>query len=400
MISRIYFIALFLFSQSSFAQEKTQVLLISFDGFRHDYVEKFNAPNFKAFIKNGTSAKSLIPSFPSKTFPNHYSIVTGLYPGHHGLISNTFYDSKKEEKYAIRNRNMVEDPYYYGGMPLWQLTQKNNYKAASFFWVGSEAPIQGSYPDFYKIYDGKVSNYARVDTIISWLKLPEDRRPLFTSLYFDLVDTQGHRYGPNSDELKEAVLEADKISGYLMAALKENDIKINVIITSDHGMEEVNTLNRIDFEAILSQIPLDATVVENSIISFVHLPKDEIESTYQKIKLLEHNFKVYKKGKMPKKWHFNKHYRIGDLVLLANPGYAFRKEIIAEKLTGEHGYDPYTTPRMHGILYANGPNIANNKHTKSIKNVNIYPLITKLLGFENPGIDGDFRKVKKFYSKK
>jgi ectonucleotide pyrophosphatase/phosphodiesterase family member 4 len=400
MITRFYIIFLFVLSHSAFTQEKTQVLLISFDGFRHDYVEKFNAPNFKTFIKNGTSARSLVPSFPSKTFPNHYSIITGLYPGHHGLISNSFYDSKKGVEYGIRNRKMVEDPFYYGGMPLWQLTQKNGYKSASYFWVGSEAPIQGSYPDFYKIYDGKVDNYVRIDTVISWLKLPKNERPLFTSLYFDLVDTQGHRFGPNSVELKEAVLEADKILGYLMSALQENNLNINVIISSDHGMQEVNTLNQIDYQTILNQIPTDATVVENSIISFVHLPKNKIEPTYQKIKSLENNFNVFEKVEMPKKWHFNEHYRIGDLVLLANPGYAFKKVKVDEKLTGEHGYDPYTNKNMHGILYAQGPNIAIGKHTKSIKNVDIYPLITKLLGFENPAIDGKFKNIKQFYLKK
>jgi predicted AlkP superfamily pyrophosphatase or phosphodiesterase len=213
MLNKLYVLLIVLSSQFAKAQDKTQVLLISFDGFRHDYVERFEAPNFKAFIAQGTAAKSLVPSFPSKTFPNHYSIITGLYPGHHGLISNSFYDSKRNEKYSIRNRKVVEDPYYYGGTPLWQLTQENGHKAASFFWVGSEAPIKGSFPDFYKIYDGSVSNYARVDSVISWMGLPALERPLFTSLYFDLVDTQCHRFGPNSQELREAVLEADTILG-------------------------------------------------------------------------------------------------------------------------------------------------------------------------------------------
>jgi predicted AlkP superfamily pyrophosphatase or phosphodiesterase len=184
-----------------------------------------------------------------------------------------------------------------------------------------------------------------------------------------------------------------------MNKLAEHKLNPTVIISSDHGMAEVNTLDSIDLNALLGQIPSSATVVENSIISFIHLPATEIESTYLKIKALERNFKVYKKGEMSKKWHFNSHYRIGDLVLLANPGYAFRKTKVEEKITGEHGYDPYTTPDMHGIFYAKGPNIKVNRTVKSVENVNIFPLITKILDFENPEIDGRFRKVKAFYKK-
>ena len=183
-------------------QERPYVIMISFDGFRHDYVEKFDAPNFKSFIANGASAEAMMPSFPSKTFPNHYTMVTGLYPGNHGLVDNSFYDPTLDVQYGMRNRALVENPAFYGGLPLWQLVQKNGMKSASYFWVGSETAIAGSFPDYYHIYDGDVNNDDRITAVIDWLKLPQDQRPNYISLYFSLVDSESHASGPNSEKTK------------------------------------------------------------------------------------------------------------------------------------------------------------------------------------------------------
>ncbi|WP_417886106.1 ectonucleotide pyrophosphatase/phosphodiesterase [Zunongwangia sp.] len=381
------------FSQQS---EPGYLLLVSFDGFRHDYVEKYDAKNFKEFIKEGSAAKSLIPGFPSKTFPNHYSIVTGLYPGNHGLVANAFYDSIKNTTYRINKRELVEDPFYYGGTPLWQLTQQNNYKSASYFWVGSEAPIQGSFPDYYLKYDGSVPNKKRIRKVIKWFQLPEKERPHFVSLYFSMVDSEGHRSGPNSKALASKVKEADRLVGFLMKKLKKLDVPVDVIITSDHGMKEIKTkTHSIDLEPVLKTIPKTATVVPG-IITQIYLPENKIEETYSTLKSLETHFKVYKKGQMPKKWHYNNNYRIGDVVVLADPGYIFNDRDIAETI-GVHGYDPFESEDMHGILYAKGPHIQQGKLIESIENVNIYPLITKILGFENPKIDGNFSNIEEFY---
>ncbi|MFT7248602.1 MAG: putative AlkP superfamily pyrophosphatase or phosphodiesterase [Psychromonas sp.] len=388
-----------LLSFSSTAQEKPYVLLISFDGFRHDYVSRFNTPNFDDFIKEGTAAQSLRPSFPSKTFPNHYTLVTGLYPGNHGLVGNQFYDKSRKAEYGIRNRSSVQDAYFYGGMPLWQLTQENGYKSASYFWVGSEAAIKGRFPDYYYLYDGQVDNYERVDQCIKWLNIPIAKRPRFISLYFSLVDSQGHKTGPNSPELENTVEEADKILGYIMENLKSINLPVNIIITSDHGMTEVNTMDWIDSKPIIAQIPEDAVVVSDRILSQIYLDKSQIGRTYTALKALENNFKTYRKKDMPKSWHYSKNDRVGDVLLVAEPGYAFRDMAEPEKLTGEHGYDPYLTPEMGGIFYANGPNIKKKGQLGTIQNIDVYPLVTKILGFKNPKIDGKFRRVKGFYRK-
>jgi predicted AlkP superfamily pyrophosphatase or phosphodiesterase len=167
------------------AQKKSTpyVILISFDGFRHDYVQKFDPPHFKEFIRKGAAADGLIPSFPSKTFPNHYTLVTGLYPGHHGLVDNQFYDPVQLKRYGMGDRKAVLDTTFYGGMPLWQLAHKHGLKSASYFWVGSEVPLRGNYPDYYFPYNQSVPNKDRVDQTIAWLKLPEKDRPHYFTVF-------------------------------------------------------------------------------------------------------------------------------------------------------------------------------------------------------------------------
>lgn len=395
----LFFLILLCVPASLVGQEKTEkshVLLVSFDGFRHDYVEKYDAENFQKFIAEGTAAKSLIPSFPSKTFPNHYSIVTGMYPGNHGLVGNIFYDSIRNTTYSIGNREVVEDPFYYSGTPLWQLTQENGFKSASYFWVGSEAPVKSSYPDYYYRYNEEIPNKERIEQVMKWLELPEEGRPRFISLYFSLVDSEGHATGPNSNELALSVKEADFLLGYLMEELEKVELPVDVIITSDHGMKEVNVKNSIDPEPIFKLTPSEAKIISDQIISQVYLPKELVERTYKTLKTKEDHFKVYKKGEMPENWHYNNNYRIGDILLLADPGYIFNNKSFSGS-RGVHGYDPFTTPEMHGILYARGPSINKGVLTGAIENINIYPLITKILGFENPEIDGSFSNIKEFY---
>ena len=169
-------------------QAAPYVILISFDGFRYDYVNNYNPPNFKAFIAKGSQAEAIIPSFPSKTFPNHYSLVTGLMPGHHGLVDNQFYDAPRNEWYGMRDKQRVSDPYYYGGVPLWQLAKENGMKSASFFWVGSELSDERRRPDYYFPFDDKIPPKVRINQALNWLKLSESERPHLITLYFSFPD--------------------------------------------------------------------------------------------------------------------------------------------------------------------------------------------------------------------
>ncbi|GAB3814882.1 hypothetical protein GCM10028895_08410 [Pontibacter rugosus] len=187
-------------------QQKPYVIMISADGFRYDYADKYNAKNLQALRAQGVEAESMLPSFPSKTFPNHYTLVTGMYPASHGLINNYFYDPQRKESYSMRDRDKVEDSSWYGGVPLWVLAEQQQMLTASFYWVGSEAPVQGVRPTYWYTYNEKIPFESRVKTVVDWLELPEEKRPHLITFYMPEVDHAGHSYGPEAPETKAAVL--------------------------------------------------------------------------------------------------------------------------------------------------------------------------------------------------
>ncbi|GHE67959.1 alkaline phosphatase family protein [Roseivirga thermotolerans] len=389
----------------SLNEQTPYVILVSFDGFRHDYVEKYNAPNFKSFIKNGVAAKAMIPSFPSKTFPNHYTLVTGLYPDNHGLVDNTFYDSDLDLIYRISNRERVQNPAFYGGLPLWQLTQQNGMKSASFFWVGSEAPVQGQFPTYYKIYDDNLANEPRIEQVVNWLKLPAPERPNFISLYFSLVDNAGHAYGPDHEETKKAVLEADRLLGMLKKQTDALNLPINIIVVSDHGMEPIEPKKEKYIEAgkLLEGLNNEEVrMINNGPHAHFYVNDEQIrQQTYKRLKQHEGAYQVYYKQNLPPHMHYGTHSRIGDIVLVMKPGHYISSEgrikhNIENKITrGEHGFDPKTTPTMGAIFYANGPNIKKGLVIEEFENVHVYPLIAELLGITKvPAIDGQLEVLK------
>ncbi len=219
--------------------DRPYVVMVSFDGFRSDYVERFDLPNFKKFIKEGASAEALIPSFPSKTFPNHYTLVTGLYPGHHGLVDNAFYDPKKEMNYGMRIRQAVLDSAFYGGVPLWVLAKQQGVKSASYFWVGSELKQEALHPDYFFQYDQSVPFEDRIDQVIKWLRLPESDRPHLITLYFSSPDSESHAFGPFGEKTKLAVMRMDSLLGVLVRKIDETQLAVNTVLVSDHGMSEL-----------------------------------------------------------------------------------------------------------------------------------------------------------------
>ncbi len=409
-LHKFLIISLFCLYQT-FAQTapKPYVVMVSFDGFRYDYIQKYPCPNIQAFIKNGIAAKKMLPQFPSKTFPNHYTLVTGLYPGSHGLVDNTFYDKERDTFYSIRQRAKVEDPYYYGGLPIWQLVQQNGMKSASYFWVGSEAPIGGQYPTYYHKFDDKVPHIDRINAVFDWLKLPDSERPHLMTIYFSMVDTQGHEYGPDSEETKKAVMEADTLVGKLMSGLNKIDLPVNVILVSDHGMYEMQNEAKyfIYQEDLLQGLSKDDFIfVNNGTHANIFLKnKSKEEEIFKSIAARENHFKLYKKADIPAKLHFNTHPRIGDLFFVVEPGYSiYSKESLAKrpetrKVWGVHGFDPSITPEMGAIFYANGPNIKQGKKIPTFDNIHVYPFIASILGIKTPKIDGNSKILKKYIKK-
>src|SRR6202789_919076 len=220
---------------------KPYVIMVSLDGFRYDYPKRYHADHLLPLAAQGASAPDgMIPAYPSITFPNHYTIVTGLYPEHHGIVANTFYDPARREIYSYKDPQSVTDGTWYGGIPLWVLAEQQGMRSACFFWVGSEADIQGFRPTFYLKYDAKFPNEKRVDQVLAWLHLAPEQRPHLITPYFSDTDTAGHRYGPDSPEVAAAVHELDGEIGRLMDGIKESKLPVDLIVLADHGMVKVD----------------------------------------------------------------------------------------------------------------------------------------------------------------
>ncbi len=381
--------------------KKPYVILISLDGFRWDYVERFKPPHLSAFIENGVRSESLIPSFPSKTFPNHYSIATGMYPDNHGLLGNSYYNYEKDATYTLRDRAAVQDGTWYKGTPIWVQAAKSGMVTASYFFVGSEADIQGIRPTYYYDYDGSVQNQTRVDQAVDWLRLAAEKRPHLITMYFSDMDDTGHRFGPNDDEkLKEALFSLDAILGNLFKRVAETKLPVNIIIVSDHGMMEVSTEQYLPVE-MLENDDLYLTVNNGAIVN-IH-PKDDhqIDSIYNYLKQKEDHFKVYKTENAPYFEYVPKNKNWGSIQVIPESPYYFvgirtigLKKGASQKIFGQHGFDT-NLKEMHGIFYANGSAFKEGYVVPSVKNIHIYPLICEILGLKIPAdIDGDLNELK------
>ncbi len=403
----IFFLALGLTFSPLQAQELPHVILVSFDGFRHDYVQRYDAPNFKKFISEGAQAEALIPSFPSKTFPNHYTLVTGLAPGNHGLVDNYFYDKATRTRYSMRDTARVRNGYYYGGIPIWQLARQNGIKSASFFWVGSELNDVRRRPDYFYRYNEATDSRLRVQQVLDWLRLPASERPRLILLYFSSPDHEGHEFGPEAEETRQAVLRADSLLSDLIQGLKSIPLPVNVVLVSDHGMKELTMKEEtfIFLDELINKKDTSVVMVNGG--TQTHLYFDNAakkDSVYKLLQSKEKNFRVYKKEDFPAAWNFQS-ARAGDLLLAARPGFYFREgsrphfleRVQMGALFGVHGYDPAEVPDMGGIFYANGPNIQKGVKLPPLENIHVYPLLAKILGLPLPAIDGSFEKVRQVY---
>jgi predicted AlkP superfamily pyrophosphatase or phosphodiesterase len=370
-------------------QSKHYVVMVSLDGFRYDYAKKYGAKHLLEIAAAGASAPAgMIPSYPSVTFPNHYTLVTGLYPEHHGIVGMTFYDPARKERYTYSNPKTNGDGSWYGGVPLWSLAEKQGMRSASFFWPGSEAEIAGERPSFYLHFDDKYPDEKRIDQVISWLKLPPEQRPHFITLYYSNVDHAGHEFGPDSAETKEAVKHVDDLIGTLKQDLDALHLPIDLIVVSDHGMEKVQG-GWINLDKYVS---LDGIETSGA---FLYAPTEEAANhVYQKLKAADASFMVYRRANVPAELHYDSNPREGDPVIVPRGPYAIRAEAPPAGRqdrppnVGSHGYDPYMMPSMKAIFYAVGPDIQPGSTVKAFENVNVYPLVVQLLGLDAPKVDG------------
>ncbi len=370
-------------------QSKHYVILVSLDGFRYDYAEKYGAKNLLAMAARGASApQGMIPAYPSVTFPNHYTIVTGLYPEHHGIVANSFYDPVRKERFSYTDRKTALDGTWYGGTPLWVLAEEQGMRAASFFWPGSEAEIQGKRPSYYLAFDEKIPDEKRVDQIVAWLQLPPEQRPHFLTLYYSNVDHAGHTYGPDAPETAEAVRHLDEMMGKLSAGIATLHLPVDLIVVADHGMETTQGgWVVLDKWADLSQFV--------TVGPLLYAPSEEdAEKAYKSLLGASDTFKVYRRAEVPKYLNFSSNPREGDPVIVPTGPYNIAAHLPMNNgnpstpSRGQHGYDPSTMPSMKAIFVAQGPDIRSGVNVAPFENVNIYPLIAKILGLRIGAIDG------------
>ncbi len=372
--------------------EKPYVILVSLDGFRSDYIEKHGAEFLKKFGEMGVKAESMLPSFPSVTFPNHYTVVTGMYPIHHGLVGNNMFDRKTGDRYSLRNSKAIKDAKWYGGKPLWVLAEQQGMLSACYYWPGSEADIQGTFPTYSYAYSEKTPINLRLKEIAKWLDLPEYERPHFITFYMPEVDSAGHKYGPDAKETQEAVQYVDKAMEDLYEIIKNSNLPINLIIVSDHGMIEINQDMPLKLPIEINDDELDV-VVNGVYISLFAKDQKYIDQYYKNLKRAVNNdfMEVYLADEVPEELNFNKKNdnlnRIGDIVVVAKAPYYFTNNTPP---VGSHGYDPKKVKEMHSIFLAYGPNFVKNAKIDSFENIHIYPMITRMLDldYDRDSIDG------------
>jgi predicted AlkP superfamily pyrophosphatase or phosphodiesterase len=375
------------------------VILISLDGFRYDYLEKYEPPSLRSLAQDGVQAKWMIPSFPSKTFPNHYAIATGLYPQDNGIVENTVFDKGFNATFAMSNREEVQNGRWWLGEPIWITAEKQGQKTAPYFWPGSEAEIAGTRPTYWKPFDGKAPNEARVDMILSSLDLPPVERPTFLSLYFSDVDSAGHDFSPDSVETRNAVLKVDSDLGRLFDGLKARGIfkRVNLIIVSDHGMTTQDPKNAIVLDELFDTNLADKVLWTSEIVSI--FPKDGKEAgIYEALKAkLPPHAKVYRKEEMPARFHYSNSPRIAPLLVLPDEGWTLTTRARFEEtkggrqgngLRGGHGYDNELAS-MRAIFIAHGSAFKKGVVIEPFENIQVYNVMARILGLTAAPNDGN-----------
>ena len=358
------------------------LILVSFDGCRYDYPDLTNTPGLDKIEAGGVRADGLKTSFPSKTFPNHISIVTGLYPEQHGIIANRIYDDVNDEFYTLGNGAALESKWYQGE-PIWVTAERQGVKSATLFWPGSEAEINGYRPTYYMAYDNDFPYEKRVDQVLAWLDLPDEKRPQFLTLYFDEPDHSGHAYGPASPEALSALERVDKQLGDLLTGIQTRGLedKVNIIVLSDHGMTSLSRDSVIFLDDYINMD--DVMVVDYSPVAAIRPKAGKAEEVYQQLKGAHPHMKVFRKGEVPEKYHYNDYKFIQPIIGIADEHWTITTHRYFDAhpnypTKGTHGFDP-DYKDMNAIFYAKGPAFKKGAHLPVIQNTNIYDLMCHIL---------------------
>ncbi|MEE4637457.1 MAG: ectonucleotide pyrophosphatase/phosphodiesterase [Wenzhouxiangella sp.] len=369
------------------------LLLISIDGFRHDYFDLAETPALDRLVAGGLKADSLHHVFPTKTFPTHYSVVTGCYPGRHGVVANSMWDPKRDSLFSLGDRDAVSDGYWYDGCePIWVTAENQGLTAATFFWPGSEARIRGVRPTHWKPYVHETPHLDRVQTLLDWVDLPADQRPDLLTLYFSVVDSAGHRHGPRADAVRDALIDVDRHLGILFDGLNERGLfdRMHIILVSDHGM------SRVDFDQyIMLDDYLDLSRVRVSDwgpaaqIWATGMPAEEIVAALDGA---HPHMRAWAREDIPARYRFDQHRRVPDVLAEADLEWMIsnRPHMMGRRqfsLYGMHGWDPALL-EMHGAFVIRGPGFAPGSKAPAVRSVDVYDLMAQLLGLTPADNDG------------
>lgn len=368
------------------------VLLVSIDGFRADYLELGITPNLSRIARDGVRAQWMNPSYPSLTFPNHYTIVTGLRPDRHGITHNTM-DDAALGTFKLSDRAAVSTTQWWGGEPIWVGAANAGLPTATMFWPGSEAEIGGRRPGRWQPFDKAMPSMTRVDTVLGWLGEDAATRPRLTTLYFDVLDEAGHDHGPDSPEAHAAIREADAAVGRLLDGLAARALlnAVNVVVVSDHGMAAVEPGHAIAVEDMVN--PADAVAVTSGqSVGFAPLP-GRTAAAERRLLGAHANYACWRKGELPARWHYGGHPRVPPIVCQMHEGWdALPRARLAKRAAGatrgSHGFDP-ALPSMRALFIARGPAFRRGAVLPAFDNVDVYPLLARLVGITPAENDGD-----------
>ena len=374
-----------------------RVVLISLDGFRWDYLQRRAARHLRELAVRGVRAERLVPSFPSKTFPNHYTLVTGLYPENHGIAANVMRDSVLG-RFATGNDPAVRDARWFRGEPIWVTAETQGVRTAAYFWPGSEAPVRGTYPHWYFPFNATTSRADRVEQVLGWLSMPDSTAPRLIAAYFADVDTDGHEYGPDSPQADSAIARVDSVVGAIMdgiALLGDTD-RVDILVVSDHGMAGTSSERTI---ALDDYVDLDSLDVGdwNPVATIIPKP-GRADYVFRALAGANPHLQVYRKGELPERLHYNTGEHVTPIVAIADEGWsvgtrAKLAEMKPGRSYGAHGYDN-TAESMGALFVAAGPDFRRGVTVPAFANVHVYALLAHLLQLRPAPTDGTFDSVR------
>jgi predicted AlkP superfamily pyrophosphatase or phosphodiesterase len=381
-----------LFTGPVSAKDAPVTILISIDGFRPDYLDRDITPNMSALAKSGVRGR-MQPSFPTKTFPNHYTLVTGLRPDTHGITGNTMIDTRRPgQMFTLGDPRQSLDPFWWNAAePIWITSEKAGIRTGTMFWPGSEVPFGETRPSDWARYDQNISNVQRVNTVLDWMRRPTDIRPKFVTVYFDSVDTIGHRFGPDSKEVNTAIESVDKDIGNLVKGLAKIKRKVNLMIVADHGMAPIAEDRVIQLETMIDKASYMA--VETGPYAAINpVAGNEKKVADALLKPHEH-MQCLRKEELPPRLHYGKNPRVAAIICMAEPKWTILSGTPQyETKGGNHGWDN-AMPEMDALFLASGPAFGKGVTLKRFENVNVYPLLAKVIGVNALPSDGDITPV-------